>query len=119
MMITTALVSRLRGALEIGLMIDDAAFLPQSIVGIKMGQFQPHPILTDEAVNYLGHRFVDGGLQKRLNITFAQYLTAPDVYEAQADALRTGHGINIVAESARITPKKKQPNRDGWTTIEL
>lgn len=59
-----------------------------------------------EVLDYMADRFHGFKMQKLLNITFEQYLAAPDLYDAQAEALRNGDGINTVAGAARIVPLK-------------
>lgn len=72
------------------------------------GRKRPPVISLYEALDYLADRFIDSGHRALLGITFERYLAAPDVYDAQADALRSGHGVNTVAGSARIVPLKRR-----------
>lgn len=60
--------------------------------------------LDDLDLEFLGDRFVDEGLGRLLGVSFAQYLRATEAYDAQARALKSGFGLNVVAGIARIVP---------------
>ncbi len=98
--------------------------LPRSPVGVHT-DVQPDVtprISIYEALDYMADRFRSGNFEKLLRITFEQYLEQPAVFEAQADALIAGKGINIVAHNVRIVPKRKHPKErpcNGRTIIEL
>ncbi|MFH2100218.1 MAG: hypothetical protein ABIJ95_11945 [Pseudomonadota bacterium] len=73
----------------------------------------------EDEIDRLGMRFNLLNHRVRLGITFARYLEAPEIYDAQVKALMDGDGLNIVAGRVRIVALPVRIRRGAtWRDIQ-
>jgi hypothetical protein len=54
-----------------------------------------HEVVTEEYLEVMAERFIRLRIREMTHVNFEQYLTEPECYEAYAEALKEGYGLQL------------------------
>ena len=66
-----------------------------------------HEVVTEEYLDLMAERFIGLRIREMTHVNFEQYLTEPECYEAYAEALKEGYGLQLFGPEGMEVRKVK------------